>query len=227
MTAVLAAAVGPNGRVVAVDIASPNYGAPQTLREATDAIKASSVGARVDFKFEFDALDPANDWGQDAFDDVILAHSSWYFASRGQLAATLTGARRWAQRLCFAEWDLQARHVEQLPHLLAVSIQAQVEAHKGESIANVRTPLAAGEVEALLVEAGWKLVVEESIDSRDLQDADWEIAAACSALDEAPGLGLPSGSLSWLTTQGELLRATALPSGNRPLSCYALTAVHS
>lgn len=227
MTAVLAEAVGPSGRVVAVDIASPDYGSPETLQEATDAIKSSSLGSRVDFRFQFDPLDPANDWGDGAFDDVVLAHSSWYFATKSQLAETFAKAHRWAKRLRLAEWDLQPRHMAQLPHLLAVSIQAQIEAFKESSTANVRTPLAVSEVKALLDMAGWKVAAEELLDAPDLQDADWEIRAALAALEEVPRLGIPSRCQAWLDTQGDLLRTMARPSGNRPLGCYALTAVRS
>src|SRR5579871_6302567 len=50
MTAVLANAVGESGFVLAVDSAPPSYGAPFTLREATDRIKATSLGPRIEFR---------------------------------------------------------------------------------------------------------------------------------------------------------------------------------
>lgn len=53
-TVVLADAVGETGHIVAIDIASPEYGAPITLGEAAETISQSPLGQRIDFHFETD-----------------------------------------------------------------------------------------------------------------------------------------------------------------------------
>lgn len=128
MTAVLAEAVGPEGRVVAVDVAEPSYGAPVTLGESAARLTAGPLGPRIDFRFGTDVLDPSVGFPEGAFDHVVLAHCSWYFASLGQLRDTLVRVRPWARRLWFTEWDMTPASDGQLAHLLAVLIQGQIEA---------------------------------------------------------------------------------------------------
>ena len=48
-TVVLADAVGPTGQVIAIDIASKEYGAPITLGEASETIAKSPLGQIIDF----------------------------------------------------------------------------------------------------------------------------------------------------------------------------------
>ncbi|MED4690218.1 hypothetical protein [Peribacillus frigoritolerans] len=72
----IADAAGESGSVVAIDIASPDYGAPLTLGQATERIKKSSLGERIDFHFEMDF-----DFFESPipFDVSVLSHCSWYF----------------------------------------------------------------------------------------------------------------------------------------------------
>ena len=49
----IAEAVGEIGSVVAIDIASPDYGG-LTLGQATGRIKKCSLGERIDFHFEIE-----------------------------------------------------------------------------------------------------------------------------------------------------------------------------
>jgi SAM-dependent methyltransferase len=225
MTAILADRVGPTGHVVAVDVAGPDYGAPLTLGEATDLIKASPVGNRVDFHFNFNVLDPQKSFDDDAFDNVVLAHCSWYFASPEALLNTLRTVKPWARRLCFAEWDLQPRSLDQVPHLLAVLIQGQVEAFKTTSRANVRTPLSVDRLRQIIGEAGWSIKAESSVETVALQDADWEIAACLAdSMREARAMNLPYRFISHLESQIDVLKSLATPTNNRPLSSLVLIA---
>jgi SAM-dependent methyltransferase len=225
MTSVIAHSIGPEGRIVAVDIASADYGAPQTLREATDLIKASAVGRQIEFRFEFDIQDPANAFGPKEFDSVVLAHSSWYVSSGEELGRILRFVRPFAHRLLFAEWDLEPQLFEQLPHLLAILIQGQVEAFKSASHGNVRTPLHKSLVRTLIEEAGWVIDREGSIDANEMQDADWEIRESLSLpLDGAGSVPLPEKAIDFLRTQQALLRGIALPSKNFSLPAYSLSA---
>jgi SAM-dependent methyltransferase len=223
-TAVLADALGSAGRVIAVDIADPSYGAPVTIGESTRRLAAGPLGARVKFSFGFDVLDPGNAFPDDAFDAIVLAHCTWYFESLGQLRATLAQIRPWAPRLYLSEWDLEPRSTDQIAHLLAVLIQGQVEAFKPESPANVRTPYAREALHAILAETGWRVDRETLVDASELDDAAWEIDAALAELAESTPLGLPARLQALLASQGDVLRRVAARDGNRPLPAYCLTA---
>ena len=99
MTAVLADLVGPDGRVVGVDVAPPSYGAPVTVGQSAQHLLAGPLGDRIDLRYETDVL--TDDVGT-GYDLVVLAHCSWYFASAGLLERTLTKARELGSRLCFS-----------------------------------------------------------------------------------------------------------------------------
>ncbi|MEV7583721.1 class I SAM-dependent methyltransferase [Streptomyces erythrochromogenes] len=225
MTAVLAEAVGPGGRVVAVDLADPSYGAPVTLGESAARLAAGPLGPRIDFRFGTDVLDPSVDFPEGTFDHVVLAHCSWYFASLGQLRDTLARVRPWARRLWFTEWDLTPASEGQLAHLLAVLIQGQVEAAGLHGEGNVRTPFSREGLLRLLPEAGWTADGGEAVDTAGLQDGDWEIAA-CLDLVGSDGLlaVLAEPVRQLVLSQADVLRAIAKPGGNRALAAYAVTA---
>lgn len=225
MTEVLAEAVGPQGHVTAVDIADPSYGAPLTLAEATNIIRKSKVGQRIDFRFNFNVLDAAIQFDPNSFDAIVMAHSSWYFASPALLSLTLEKMRPWAKQLFFAEWDLQLHHESQLAHFMAITIQKQVEALRTESSSNVRTPLSKPEFEAVLKRAGWEIRSEKRIDSPALQDADWEISTCLStSLTLARDLSTDQVFIGNIEKQLAQLRQVALTEKNRALSCYSLVA---
>ena len=222
-TAVLADALGSAGRVIAVDIADPSYGAPVTIGASTRHLSAGPLGARMKFSFGFDVLDPENAFPDDAFDAIVLAHCTWYFDSLEQLRATLAQIRPWAPRLYLSEWDLEPRSTDQIAHLLAVLIQGQVEAFKCETLANVRTPYSREALRAILRETGWRIERETLVDASELDDAAWEIDAALGdALAEAASLGLPARLQTLLANQGDVLRRVAARDGNRPLPAYCL-----
>ncbi|MEC4575782.1 class I SAM-dependent methyltransferase [Streptomyces virginiae] len=225
MTAVLAEAVGPTGRVVAVDVAPPSYGAPVTLGESAARLAAGPLGPRIDFRFGTDVLDPAVDFPENTFDHVVLAHCSWYFTSLAQLRDTLARIRPWARQLCFTEWDLTPTSDDQLPHLLAVLIQGQTEAAGSHGEGNVRTPFSREHLLRLLPETGWTADSSEAVGTAQLQDGDWEIAACLELLATEERLAtLPEPVRQLLLSQADILRALAKPQGNRALAAYSVTA---
>lgn len=224
MTAVLAEVVGPNGHVTAVDIAERDYGAPLTLGQATDLLKASEIGSRIDFHFEFDVL--AAEFENDTFDYVVLAHSTWYFANAETLQATLAKVRSWAKRLCLAEWDLAPKSIDQLGHLLAVLFQGQVEAFKETSLANVRTPLSKTKLIEIANKAGWSITSDTLVDSEEMQDGDWEIQAALAGSLQ-DGVILPPKLQKLIESEIDILNQLAKPRGNKALSAYSLVAERS
>lgn len=224
-TAALADAVGARGRVVAVDVAEPSYGAPITIGESARHLSEGPLGARVKFCYGFDVLDPENAFPDDAFDAIVLAHCTWYFDSLEQVRDTLRQIRSWAPRLYLSEWDMEPRSTDQIAHLMAVLIQGQIEAFKPESVANVRTPYAREVLHEMLQETGWTVVSEMLIDASELDDAAWEIDACLGeSLPEAERLDLPPRLRTLLASEGEVLRRIAARDGNRPLPAYSITA---
>jgi SAM-dependent methyltransferase len=225
MTAVLAEAVGERGRVVGVDIAEPTYGAPVTLGESAEFLRSTPLGARVDIRFGFDVLDEANSFAADTFDYVVLSHCSWYFASVDQLTRTLARVRPWARHLCFAEWDLRPNALSQLPHLLAVLIQGQVEATGERATGNIRSPFSQQSLLRALTPAGWRTTAQHPVDAGSLQDADWEIGYCLRPSGVVTRLPtLPEPMREFVTSQLDVLRAVALERGNDPLPSYLVTA---
>ncbi|WP_053689309.1 class I SAM-dependent methyltransferase [Streptomyces sp. WM6372] len=225
MTAVLAEAVGPQGRVVAVDIADPSYGAPLTLGQSAKHLKATPLGSRIDFRFGLDVLDEAVTFPDSGFDYAVLAHCSWYFASLDQLGETLARVRRWARNLCFTEWDLAPRSADQLPHLLAVLIQGQIEASGSRGEGNVRTPFSHEGLLRVLAAAGWDPAPGQAVDTTALQDGDWEVDACAALLDDVDRMAeLPKTVRDLVLSQADVLRSLAKDRGNTPLPAYSLTA---
>lgn len=225
MTAVLAEAVGPDGRVVAIDVAEPSYGTPVTLGESAARLAAGPLRPRIDFRFGTDIRDPSVDFPESTFDHVVLAHCSWYFTSLGQLRDTLARVRPWARRLCFTEWDLTPASGDQLAHLLAVLIQGQAEAAGSRGQGNVRTPFSREGLLRLLPEAGWTADGGRSVDTEDLQDGDWEIAACLDLVGTQERLAvLPEPVRQLVLSQADVLRAIAKPRGNRARAAYSVTA---
>jgi SAM-dependent methyltransferase len=221
MTVVLADAVGPHGRIVAVDIAPRSYGSPVTVGASADHLLAGPLGDRIEFHFDFDVLSAS--FPDDAFDAVVLSQCSWYFASLDELRRTLAAVRPWARRLCFAEWSLRPRSAGQLPHLLAVLLQGQLEAAGARGDGNVRTPFSREALLRLLPAAGWLMLGERLIDTAGLQDADWEISACLNLVNQRLDQ-LPVLARDFVNSQVDVLRSVALRSGNEALPVYVVSA---
>jgi len=225
MTAVLAHAVGSGGHVTAVDIASPQYGAPVSLGESAAHLSRTPLGQRIEFHFECDLMDPSLRFSANRFDYVVLAHCSWYFESLDQLRRVLLRVRPWARRLCYSEWELAPRALDQVAHMLSVLIQGQVEACKAASESNVRTPFSRTRLKQLLQETGWRVSAEAVLDSTLLADADWEIANCLrSSLPEAEAMNLPLKLLELLGSQVDTLRLVAGRGKNRSLDSCSIVA---
>jgi SAM-dependent methyltransferase len=223
MTAVLADAVGTGGRVLGIDIADPSYGAPVTLGQSADHLLATDLGKRIEIRFATDVL--AATFPEDAFDCVVLSQCSWYFASYEQLRDTLARVRPWARRLCFSEWDLRPDSVEQVPHLLAVLTQGQIEAAGSRGEGNVRTVFGREDVYRAVAEAGWTVQSSRTVEAAGMQDADWEIAACLDYVDDPHRMSaLPRDIRRLVTTQADVIRATARDRGNTALPVHTLVA---
>jgi len=183
MTVVLAAAVGAEGKVTAVDPAPLTYGSPWTLGQAQSHISSGSLGSRITW-VESSPLDylftlPLPPAGQYTFSSAILAHCLWYFSSPSLIQETFAALRKHAKTLCLAEWSLVASRPEAQAHVLAALAQAALECRKPESSSNVRTVLSPARLKALAEAAGWKEASSGSLQpGQGMLDGKWEVGAA-------------------------------------------------
>ncbi|MCH7322042.1 class I SAM-dependent methyltransferase [Solibacillus sp. MA9] len=170
-TVALADAVGQTGKVVAIDIAAPHYGAPITLGEASDTIKQSPLGSRIDFHYETDflAFNTA-----EMFDVIVLSHCSWYFARPQQLHSYFMKMKSMTNRVCFAEWDVDYTEISQRSHFCAVNILALYSAFCGGD-GNIQNVFHKAQIEEMLGQAGFVIQQSNTIDATYLQDGEWEI----------------------------------------------------
>jgi len=224
-TAVLAYLTGDQGLVHGIDIASADYGAPLTLGESVTFLQKSALGSRIKIDFEADILADSDRFPDNHFDYIVLSHSSWYLRSFDELAMMLRMLRKWGKQLCFAEWDTSINNVEQYPHFLAVLIQAQYEAFKTTSFANVRTLFTPEDIRTLAKKAGWNIITEQSIHSPDLQDADWEIQMTLAAYqEELAAVDMPDKLRDLIQSEIHLLKASIEKIKVSPMSTYTFIA---
>ncbi|THV98508.1 S-adenosyl-L-methionine-dependent methyltransferase [Aureobasidium pullulans] len=179
-TTVLAHAVGEDGKVVAVDPASLDYGSPYTLGQAQNHISNGPLGDRIIWvqqsPLEYLSANHTK------FDAAIFAHSLWYFPSPALILDTFRALKQYSKRLLLAEWSLVASHPSAQPHVLAVLAQAALECRKPESTSNVRTVLSPKRLTELAVAAGWQLDSETYVKAGDgLLDGQWEVGACLAS----------------------------------------------
>ncbi|WP_340371570.1 class I SAM-dependent methyltransferase [Peribacillus sp. FSL E2-0218] len=169
-TVAIADAVGENGRVVALDIAGPDYGAPLTVGQATERIKKSPLGERIDFHLEmdfdlFEATIP--------FEVAVFSHCSWYFKQPEDLLNYFKKIRGLAKHICFAEWDLDFTCSTQRSHFFAVSIQA-LHSNFVKNDGNIQNLFHKTQIQRLLQQANFEVVKQLTVDASLLQDGRWE-----------------------------------------------------
>ena len=225
-TAALAFVVGEQGLVHGLDIASPNYGAPVTLGDSARYLQQSKLGKQLKIEFDVDVLDVNVDFPENSYDYIIFSHCSWYLKSFAELEALLKKIRPWGKMLCFAEWDSRIKRIEQHPHFLAVLIQSQYESFKESSLSNVRTLFTPMDVRRIAESAGWTITDEQSIDSPQLQDGEWEIEMVVTEYKrEIQSLvHLPDNLIALIQSEVDLLEVARERHGVKPLSIYAFSA---
>lgn len=223
-TAVLAYYAGESGFVHGIDLADPEYGSPVSVGESAKFLMESSLGSKVQMDFNFDFLKEDAPLEAEGYDVVVLSHSSWYLKSHDQLLSILQKARKIADRICFAEADLRIDRMEQVPHLLSVLIQAQVEVFKKNSHSNIRTLVGREDAIRLMERAGWRIVEEDRIEEPELQDGEWEIQYTLhEVMREATRMeGIPEKWGELMQSMGELLQHFESKEMTAPLGSFIL-----
>ncbi|RXZ78619.1 class I SAM-dependent methyltransferase [Paenibacillaceae bacterium] len=169
-TMALADAVGIHGSITAIDIASPDYGAPFTLGQAAELIKNSSLGERIQFRFETNFMDFEP---EAVYDAVVLSHCSWYFKNPQDLLAYFHKIKLVAKRICFAEWDLDFTSITQRAHFCAASILA-LYSNLTEDDGNIQNLFHKKQIEVFLHDAGFEVIQNTVVNASYLQDGQWE-----------------------------------------------------
>lgn len=222
-TAVLADAVGADGFVQGVDIAPPDYGAPETLGQARERLLSSPVGGRVSITLSLDILTAPAPFAEKEFDVAVLSHCLWYLDSPALLDHLLWRIKPWTKRLAIAEWDPRPVVPEQMAHYQAASIQAVCESFRKERSSNIRTLFYPREIERAVAAAGFRVEQTAAVDAPALQDGRWEAEMTAA---EYPAVirslsGMPERLKALLLSQiEELKRVQAI----RPLPVFCLTA---
>ena len=174
-TAALAYTVGENGFVYAVDLANDNYGSPEDLGTARERLMSSHFGDMINIDLGVNVLNKSFDFDPNSFGYVVLSHCLWYLSSHEELRDILFKVRKWAPRICIAEWDPRVTGFGQYRHFMAANIQAICEAYHISDHFNIKTMFYPHEIENALFATGWEISTQGVIEAYDVQDALWEI----------------------------------------------------
>ena len=222
-TAVIAYTVGENGFVYAVDLANENYGSPENLGTARERLMSSHLGDRLNVDLGVNILDPSFDFEPNSFGYVVLSHCLWYLTSHEELHDILFKVRKWAPRICIAEWDPRPSTFGQYHHFMAANIQAICESFHVTDHFNIKTMFYPHEIENALCACGWDITSQASIDAYDVQDAMWEIDIVKDMFPRkiSEHKTMPPKLRRLLLSQ---IYALGEPEASEPLPVYAVTA---
>ncbi|WP_234396878.1 class I SAM-dependent methyltransferase [Bacillus massiliglaciei] len=166
--------------MIAMDMASREYGAPLTLGQAADRIKGSALGERITFHFD---MDFESYHSSESFDIAILSHCSWYFKSPEVLSRYFKKLRKITKCIGFAEWDLEFSDQSQRAHFCAATILA-LYSNFVKNDGNIQNVFHKKQIRDMLKQAGFQIMKEEGVDASYLQDAQWEKSYANSIRSE-------------------------------------------
>lgn len=184
MTVALAWAVGPAGKVHAIDPAPLDYGSPETLQQAQERVSKSEIGESIEW-VQADPIEAVRESAElGRADYVVLAHSLLYMRSKeylGELFGALrptskTPGGSESPKLLIAEWGMRVSNESAKAHLLAVQAQAARPLESG----NVQLYLEPKVTMEIATNAGWQGEKETWIESPELDDGAWEVCAARS-----------------------------------------------
>ncbi|KAK0569180.1 hypothetical protein OC861_001216 [Tilletia horrida] len=224
-TIVLAELVGDKGKVVAIDPAPLDYGAPLSLGQAQGILTASSIGSRISFQqADVPAFFASAAKNGSPFEVALLVHSLFYFASEAELLQTLKTLKEsgHVKNLCIAEYSLTVSQPEAISHLLSMVAQSFLP----KEDANIRTLFSPAQIKRLAEEAGFKLQGESIIQNPGIQDGRWEVQTTLGLEQErkanAGSLAENSGeqrNLLTFSTLCDSIRANLPTTGVKGVTC--------
>jgi hypothetical protein len=155
-------------------------GSPLTVEQAqTNILSKKELQPYLEFKLN----QPLETVLNTPYDIAVLLHCIYYFPDPSILLSTLKQLHDTSvDRVCLAEYALQASNQNQQAHVLAVLAEQALEMFKnGEGTGNVQCVLSPKEIKRIAAEAGWKVEKEEIITpALDLQDGRWEVGHVCA-----------------------------------------------
>ncbi|KAI0674197.1 S-adenosyl-L-methionine-dependent methyltransferase [Trametes maxima] len=173
-TVALAAAVGEEGSVTAVDPASLDYGSPFTLGEAQAHLRSGPLGPRINF-IRADPVQFLQETSEH-YTTAVMAQCTWYFATPKVFSDILAALLQRADRVCISEYSLTASDYRAVPHVLATLAQASLECRKAESTSNIRTVLSPDRLRNAATAAGYAVQTEALLNAPDgMLDGKWEV----------------------------------------------------
>ncbi|MDR1231873.1 MAG: class I SAM-dependent methyltransferase [Spirochaetaceae bacterium] len=213
MTAALAYTVGNNGKIMAIDIAPREYGAPFTIGESMDRLKETELGKVIEPHFSHNLLTDISILENKIFDGVVFAHCSWYFHSIEEFTKILKTVKPFAKKIFFAEWDLCIRLPEQTGHFIAAMVQGEYSAFQQTEKTNIKTLVSKQDISTIVKSLHLTVKEEGSFDSGDMQDGEWEINSARELITEKniEKTGLSKKTKDILLTQIKLIGKTTKP----------------
>ncbi len=223
-TVALAYTVGSDGAVCGIDIASPDYGAPETLGQARDRILQSEFGDIIQMHFNFNITKDSLPFDESEFDSIVLSHCLWYLSSYDELIEVLTNLKRYGKRLCIAEWNPHISLPEQVPHYQAATIQAICEMFTHSDTSNIKTMFFPSQIENALQESGWTIERTGSTYSPEMQDGLWEVSTVTSTYPQKINSDslMPQKLKNLLLSQINVLEAAA---EIKPMATFCVTAI--
>ena len=119
------------------------------------------------------------------FDVVVLSHCSWYFESIELLKNYMQKIKQVADRICFAEWDIDYISDDQRAHFCAANIAVLYTAFT-ENEGNIQNLFHKTQIKELMLSEGFSINVEQIVDASYLQDGSWEVDYSNYLLNEFP-----------------------------------------
>lgn len=223
-TIALAVKVGEKGFVHGLDIADDSYGSPETIGKARKRILNSDIGKRIKMTFDCNLLNDDIIFDDDEFDVVVLSHCLWYFPDYEIFEKILKKVKKYAKRVCIAEWNPLITNTNQLYHLHAAQIQSVVESFIENSDSNIQTMFYPNDIKTAVVSAGYKISDTISIYSDDVYDAKWEVDMTLSAYPKkiSRNENIPDKLKELLLSQIQEMREAK---EIKPMASYVLNAV--
>jgi SAM-dependent methyltransferase len=222
MTAALAYTVGGGGKIITVDIAPRDYGAPLTIGESMDRLKRTALGKGIESYFSLNLLDNASVFENEIFDGVVFAHCSWYFNSIAEFSKLVELAKRHTREIYFAEWDLCIRLSEQIGHFIAVMVQGEFNAFQKEEKSNIKTLISKNDISEIINSLKLKIKDEGSFDSEKMQDGEWEIRSAKRIITKEK---LEKAGINRKIKETLLTQVNLIGENTKPLDTYWCTII--